>query len=95
MNKINEPYVKQYDANGLVLNKITKQNPLVNPNPNRRQRRFNAGREMSNKKGISLVVTKIGNYKFEKTIKRRHPDGTVTYIEVNPKQKQSKKLNHE
>lgn len=74
----NEPYVKVYE-NGLVVNKITKENPVINPHPNRRQRRNNGNREMGNKKGISLVVTKIGKYEFCKTTKRRDETGKVHY----------------
>lgn len=74
----NKPYVKVYE-NGLVTNKITKENPVINFYPNRRQRRDNGGREISNKKGISLVVTKIGRMLFEKTIKRIDSLGKVHY----------------
>lgn len=84
---MNKPYVKQYDENGLVYNPITKSKPFLSKSPNRSTRRYNGGREMGNKKGISLVVTKIGRYKFLKTYKRRNPDGSVTYIEKHPKQK--------
>lgn len=77
---MNKPYVKQYDENGLVSNPITKTKPFLNSEPNRSARRHIGGREMGNKKGISLVVTKIGRCKFLKTYKRRNPDGSVTYI---------------
>lgn len=64
---MNRPYVKQYDANGDLINPIVSK--FLNTEPNRRDRReemFNKTRLFSNKKGIQLVVTKIGWRKFTK-----------------------------
>lgn len=67
---MNRPYVKQYDANGDLINPIVSK--FLNTSPNRRERReetVNRPRLFNNKKGIQLVVTKIGWQKFTKYYK--------------------------
>lgn len=64
---MNRPYVKQYDAKGELINPIVSK--FLNTEPNRRERReetVNRRRLFSNKKGVQLVVTKIGWNKFTK-----------------------------
>lgn len=73
---MNRPYVKQYDANGDLLNpivdyfsskRVTKDFP--SGFPNRRERRavlVNSPRGLSNKKGLQLVVTNLGRGRFMK-----------------------------
>lgn len=62
----NIPYVKQFDENNEVVNKITKDKALVNIYPNRKQRRehLNQPRHRGNNKGNALTV--IGKWKYKK-----------------------------
>lgn len=64
---MNRPYVKQYDADGDLINPIVSK--FLNTEPNRQDRRsftVNRQRLFSNKKGVQLVITKIGRDKFMK-----------------------------
>lgn len=58
----NQPYVKQFDEQGILKNPII--GSYRHKSPNRAKRREPEGRALSNKKGIQLVV--IGNTKFKK-----------------------------
>lgn len=55
---MNRPYVKNYAANGILLNPISSypEGKYVNEHPNRSQRRGKMPRFKGNKKGISLTV---------------------------------------
>lgn len=88
----NMPYVKSYDANGDLINPILFK--YRGFGPNRRERRMAEGktssRPFSNKKGIQLVVTKIGPYSFmkwEKKVIQQGETGTrLQYVERVNKQ---------
>lgn len=82
----NVPYVKSYDANGDLINPILFK--YVGLGPNRKARRKAEGktstRPFSNKKGIQIVVTKIGPYafmKWEKTLIQQGSGTRVLYKE--------------
>jgi len=70
----NQPYVKQFNEQGIL------QNPIVGSYrhkfQNRSKRREPDGRPFSNKKGIQLVV--IGNAKFKKH--KKFVEGKMTAI---------------
>lgn len=57
---MNTPYIKQVDANGIVTNPITKEQPFltVNSNRSRENRRANKPRFFGNHKGVSITTTK-------------------------------------
>ena len=64
---MNRPYVKQYDAEGKLVNPIVGE--FINSQPNRQERRedtLNKKRLFNNKKGTQLVITRIGWFKFMK-----------------------------
>jgi len=63
---MNKPYVKQYNEQGLISNPIV--GSYKSTSPNRRQRRELEYNKpfIGNKKGISLVVVKIGALSFQK-----------------------------
>ena len=73
---MNRPYVKQYDSEGTLINPIEGYFPSKRANkefpsgfPNRRERRDvlnKKNRSYSNKKGVQLVVTRIGRYLYTK-----------------------------
>lgn len=77
---MNRPYVKQFDAEGDLINPINGYFPSKRTNkafpsgfPNRRERRealVHKNRSFSNKKGIQLVVTQIGREIFMKHVKK-------------------------
>jgi len=77
---MNRPYVKQFDANGDLINPINGYFPSKRINkhfpegfPNRRERRnalVNQPRTHSNKKGTQVVITRIGLMKFTKFFKK-------------------------
>jgi len=78
---MNRPYVKQYDAEGKLINPIeggyypskTINQAFPEGFPNRKERRkalVRKDRAFSNKKGIQLVVTYIGMGKFTKYYKQ-------------------------
>ena len=81
---MNKPYVKQFDNKGLLLNPIAGSYKSIGPN--RKQRReLEANKPfIGNKKGISLVVVKIGALSFQKYKKMvqvvNMPDGTKKRI---------------
>jgi len=83
----NTPYVKSYDANGDLINPILFK--YGGYGPNRKARREASGitstRPFNNKKGIKLVVSKIGPYrfmKFEKKVIKQGETGTrVQFVE--------------
>lgn len=64
----NIPYVKQYDADGVLTNPITT--GITNPFPNRAERRAELTSKpfKGNKKGISLTVVNngVGSIKYER-----------------------------
>ena len=66
MNRINVPYVKQYDENGKV--KPLEGGKYINEHANRKQRRsFLQNKSFrGNHKGIALTVS--GKYKYERVI---------------------------
>lgn len=82
--KKNVPYVKSYDANGDLINPILF--AYRGYGPNRAQRRETEGktstRPFSNKKGIKLVVAKIGPYSFMKLEKKIIQQGTGTRLMI-------------
>ena len=51
---------------------------------NRRQRRAQSDRPFSNKKGLQLIVTRIGNtfYKYKKQLQRMNNKTIVHYVEA-------------
>jgi hypothetical protein len=57
----NIPYVKQYDENGNVLNKIDE--AYISYGPNRKERRDNEPRFRGNHRGHSFTVTPQGKYR--------------------------------
>lgn len=77
---MNKPYVKIYD-NGILTNPITKHKGYVTTSENRKSRRQNPGRSFSNKKGIQLVVTKIGPLSFHKSIKIIHHTENGVFVQ--------------
>jgi len=91
---MNRPYVKQYDASGQLINPIDGFYPskTIRPEfplgfPNRRERRdalVNQKRKFNNKKGLQLVVTKIGALHFMKYSKHlQNIDGKQVVHYVN------------
>lgn len=87
----NIPYVKKYDAQGVLINPIMSE--YKNRHPNRKERRVADGttseRPFSNKKGAMIVVTKIGPYKFMKfrkfLIQQGNNDTRVMFQELKRK----------
>jgi len=65
----NISYVK-HTVGGLLVNPITKDRPVQHPLPNRAMRRMRGGRPFSNKKGVQVVVTRIGTLTFQEIHKR-------------------------
>lgn len=61
---MSKPYVKRYDAQGVLLNPITKHEPYMSTEPNRAAGRMQQPRFRDNHKGISLVI--VGTTKFER-----------------------------
>lgn len=51
---MNKPYVKVYDASGVLTNPI--KGSYISKSPNRSQRRFTAPRFRGNHKGVSLTI---------------------------------------
>ena len=87
---MNRPYVKQYDANGDLINPIdgfypskTVRPEFPNGFPNRRERRealVQTERAFNNKKGTQLVVTRVGLLNFVKIKKRIQKIGNKTIV---------------
>lgn len=81
---MNKPYVKEFDSKGLLLNPIV--GSYKSTSPNRMQRRELQTNKpfVGNKKGISLVVVKIGALSFQKYKKMvqviNMPDGSKKRI---------------
>lgn len=68
---MNTPYVKEYDANGVVTNPITKDNPYLHQYPNRKARKNRQPRFMGNNKGVNLLLMgKFGEFKYLKVMQR-------------------------
>lgn len=83
---MNRPYVKAYDAQGVLINPIHGE--FINLQPNRRERRketVNKDRLFSNKKGLQLIVTKIGwyaNMKYKRVLQRLNGKTIVHFKEA-------------
>ena len=60
----NRPYVKQYDAQGELINPMPI-GGFKHPFPNRRARRRKLGRLFSNKKGVQLIIMPVGREYFK------------------------------
>lgn len=80
----NEPYVKQFDENGTLTNPIN--GVYQNEFPNRKERRGHKNRQrfISNKKGVSLTITKLLNkvYKYKRVLQIvKHGDGSIQRVE--------------
>lgn len=70
---MNKPYVKQYE-DGKLLNPIEGSYP--SPFENRASRRQKPKRAFSNKRGIQLIVSRVGDYAFYKHRRQlQHVDG--------------------
>jgi hypothetical protein len=81
--RVNIPYVKHYNEEGDLINPIANGKSFINVLPNRKTRRFlsRAHKSKNNKKGVRLVVTKIGPMEFFKTklVKQRIGDKLITH----------------
>jgi hypothetical protein len=70
MNNKNQPYIKQYDQNGKLLNPLSvyENEEYESKFPNRKQRRAfkNQPRFIGNNKGTKLIL--IGQYKYKKAV---------------------------
>lgn len=80
----NQPYKKIINEEGDLANPISKYNPYLHLFPSRSQRRkmLKLGKEpKNNKKGIRLVVTKVGVKDFIKTkVVRQHIPKSYTPV---------------
>jgi hypothetical protein len=67
---MNEPYVQSYEENGVLLNPITKENPYLHQNENRKQRRkeLQKFRFHGNGKNYHLTVVKTAKYVRSKQV---------------------------
>lgn len=61
---MNKPYIKIYDADGVLTNPI--HGSLISKFPNRQQRRYTAPRFRGNQKGNSLTV--VGRSAYHRVI---------------------------
>lgn len=87
---MNRPYVKQYDAEEELLNpivdfypskKTSKDFPYGFPNRSERRKVLNKStRDYSNKKGIQLIVTRLGAMTYTKYRKVLQKIGKKTII---------------
>jgi hypothetical protein len=59
---MNQPYVKQFDTNGICINPLTDRFTITGGYPNRKQRNNKPIKFKGNHKGISLSVTPTGLY---------------------------------
>jgi len=67
------------------MQEITKDKPYVNSFANRKSRRKKTERNFNNKKGIQLIVSKIGELSFVKYKKviQRLDDRTIVHYVLN------------
>lgn len=82
---MNEPYVKQYDKEGLLINPILDGSNYASTSPNRRRRREDIKgktRFIGNGKNFPLVVGE--SYKYEK----------VVQVVYNQKQEKDIRIEH-
>ena len=77
---MNQPYVKQFDSNGTLLNPI--KGMYLNESPNRKERReiFNKPRFKGNGKNISLTIMPIGKFLRIRQV-AKCKDGSINTIE--------------
>jgi len=77
----NQPYVKKFE-NGVLVNPISKENPVIQYSSNKGGKKF---RKSNNKKGVSLMVRRIGVLTFEKlyTVKQYVDGKCINHLVAN------------